>query len=63
MGRATRELRAAALDVGAIPTLAFTNPNTSTSGRNVLVSLYSMYADKTRRSELDAGGRRRTQTC
>ena len=27
---------------GTEPLLAFTNPNTSTSGRNVLVSLYSM---------------------
>lgn len=31
---------------GRRPLLAFTNPNTSTSGRNVLVSLYSMAADK-----------------
>ncbi len=31
---------------GRTPKLAFTNPNTSTSGRNVLVSLYSMAADK-----------------
>jgi Ca-activated chloride channel homolog len=30
---------------GRRPLLAFTNPNTSTSGRNVLVSLYSMAAD------------------
>lgn len=28
------------------PKLAFTNPSTSTSGRNVLVSLYTMAADK-----------------
>ncbi len=31
---------------GSRPKLAFTNPNTSTSGRNVLVSLYSMAAGK-----------------
>ena len=32
--------------VGRRPLLAFTNPNTSTSGRNVLVSLYSIAAGK-----------------
>lgn len=31
---------------GKTPKLAFTNPSTSTSGRNVLVSLYSIAADK-----------------
>ena len=31
---------------GRQPLLAFTNPNTSTSGRNVLISLYSMAAGK-----------------
>ena len=31
---------------GRRPLLAFTNPNTSTSGRNVLISLYSMAAGK-----------------
>jgi Ca-activated chloride channel family protein len=31
---------------GRSPLLAFTNPNTSTSGRNVLVSLYAMAAQK-----------------
>ena len=36
---------------GRRPLLAFTNPNTSTSGRNVLVSLYSIAAGK-RPSEL-----------
>jgi Ca-activated chloride channel family protein len=33
-------------DWGRVPLLAFTNPSTSTSGRNVLVSLYSIAAGK-----------------
>ena len=37
---------------GRRPLLAFTNPNTSTSGRNVLVSLYSMAARTSRPAEL-----------
>ena len=34
------------------PRVAFTNPNTSTSGRNVLVSLFAMYADNTSPEDL-----------
>ena len=36
----------ARVEWGRRPLLAFTNPNTSTSGRNVLVSLYSIAAGK-----------------
>ena len=36
----------ASTEWGREPLLAFTNPNTSTSGRNVLVSLYSIAAGK-----------------
>lgn len=36
----------AAVEWGRRPLLAFTNPGTSTSGRNVLVSLYAMAAGK-----------------
>jgi Ca-activated chloride channel family protein len=35
----------ASTDWGKHPNLVFTNPNTSTSGRNVLASLYSIFAE------------------
>ena len=53
--------------LGRPPKLAFTNPNTSTSGRNVLVSLFTMFADKTSPEDLTlediAGPTRCWATC
>jgi Ca-activated chloride channel family protein len=46
---------------GTQPLLAFTNPNTSTSGRNVLVSLYSMAAGGKAPGELTVDDIRRPE--